>query len=222
MAEHRAPLPGSQDLKLWRDPDYNRIRDIVEHLWQTGVIDRSRGYCFSLADMVYTLLKHEGIGSEIVECQLTVIRRDPRPSLTFLGYDLQKERENSVDTHVVVVTHTKVPMIIDLSIGHLHPDITRAIVEPIKAEPEYLCQLSIKGSDWIYRRKSMPKFPEYHQQSIIERIEKDRWVEQQLKWIKIALTAIICITVINSTRGFYDFYQIHYPNIIKSFSSNAV
>lgn len=205
----RPPWPATLNPEISRDPDYQKIREIVERLWQTGVIDRSRGYCFSLADMVYTLLRHQDVPSEIVECQLTVIRREPQPSLTFLGYDLHKDRENSVDTHVVVVTKTKTPYIIDLSIGHLHPDITRAIVEPLKAEQEYLCQLQIRNTDWIYRRKSHPKFPEYHQQSIIERIEKDQWIERQLRWIKIALTVIIIVTLVNSTRGFYDFYQIH-------------
>jgi hypothetical protein len=194
--------------KLIKDSEYIKVMDIVRKLWDMGVIDRSAGFCFSVSDMIKTLLSQEGIDSIIVECQLTVVQTDP-PNLTVLGYDHIINNEREVSTHVVCITKTKIPLIIDLSIGNLYPGHIPYIVEETfdGEEKNVLSKFQIGNTIWTYTVKKDQKFPQFHQQSIIDRIATDRKIKKEINWLKMLVIVAVVISTINAVRGFYDFYQ---------------
>lgn len=200
----------TEDRELRKSRDYNTVMSIVEGLWNNEVIQRSKGYCYSTSDMVKTLLEHEGINSRIVECTLTVLGVDP-VNMQFLGYE-QTTNNREVPTHVVVVTETEIPMIIDLSIGHLRKEVPY-IVERANGALEKIAEIKYEKSTWVYKMRDQQLFPKYHQESIVNRMALDKQVNRQLYYLKIGLWVALVVGVLNFSRGLYDLYQTHFdPN----------
>jgi hypothetical protein len=208
MNQQLAPFKLTDDLELREDPSYKRVIEIVKELWDTDVIARAAGYCFSISDMVSTLMRHSGIESEIVECQLMVKRVDP-PVMIALGYDHRRDSPQQITTHVVVITKTEIPMIIDLSIGNLQPDQVRLIVERANGKNGTIATLDLGKTTWIYTAKKDQKFPHFYQQSIVDRIQTDQRVKREINWLKILIIVAISISSLNAVRGGYDFYQTY-------------
>lgn len=203
-------FPLTKDHELLKTKDYSKVIEIVKKLWASEVILRGAGYCFSVSDMVRTLLLHEGISSKIVECQLTVINSSP-PNYIMLGYEVSVKNKE-VPTHVVCVTETEIPMIIDLSIGYILPDEVPFVVEraqPNTALKHSIAELVYGNSTWYYTQKKDQHFPKFHQDSIVERIATDRKVKRELDWLKILIAGVIIISSTNAMRGGYDFYQTY-------------
>jgi hypothetical protein len=203
-------FPLTKDHELLKSKDYSKVVDIVKKLWDSEVVQRSSGYCYSISDMMRTLLLHEGIASHIVECQLTVINSSP-PGFIMLGYDVSVKNKE-VPTHVVCVTDTEIPMIIDLSIGYIMPDAVPFVVE--RAQPSSDLQTSIaelrfENSTWHYTHKKDQYFPKFHQESIVERIALDRKVKHEIRWLRLLIVLAISVSAFNAARGSYDFYQTY-------------
>lgn len=201
-------FPLTKDRDLLKTRDYSTVIEVVKKLWHSEVIQRSTGYCFSVSDMMRTLLLHEGIASRIVECQLTVINASP-PGYVMLGYDISVKNKE-VPTHVVCVTDTDVPMIIDLSIGYIMPGTVPFVVEqarPNAALSHSIAELTYENSTWHYTQKKDQHFPKFHQDSIVNRIATDRQVKREIAWLKAVIVAVLVLTAGNAVRGSYDFYQ---------------
>ena len=58
--------------KLKTNSDYIKILKIITKLIEGGTTFMGKGYCISMADIVYTLLKQNDIPCRIVECTLTI------------------------------------------------------------------------------------------------------------------------------------------------------
>jgi hypothetical protein len=203
----------TQDTKLALSKDYHTVMEIVQSLWEGQVIQRGGGFCLSMADMIRTLLLQKGIVSHLVECKLTVMSKDP-PGLTLIGHDNLIARTgniNEMDTHVVTVTDTDPPMIIDLSIVHLREN-TPYIVERVNInydDTNQLAQLEWGNDTWIYQKKPVSQLPQIYQQSIVDRFLTDRRIFKTLKIMSILITVALTISLLNGIRGAYDFYQVY-------------
>jgi len=185
------------------------IEQILDQLNQQGILLRGAGYCFSMSEMLQTMLAQQSIESRIVEVKLTVMSQDP-PLYRAIGHD-NLNNHNEIDTHVVVITETEPPYLVDASIFHL--------LQPVKNIPYILAPLDlsctkslildceIQESKWIYEEKRNPKLPAVHQKNFLARMNNDRTVKNQLRWLKILVALALIITSLNAGRGFYDFYQ---------------
>jgi hypothetical protein len=114
---------------------------------------------------------------------------------------------------VVVITETEPPYLIDASIFHL--------LQPFKQIPYILAPLDmddiggkklildheVQESKWLYEEKPNPKMPAIHQQNLLARMNNDRVVKGQLRWLKVLVSVALVIAVLNTGRGYYDFYQ---------------
>jgi hypothetical protein len=210
MSNHNSSssMPMTLDQELFKNKDYQTVMMVVKKLWDSEIIERSKGFCFSVSDMVDTLLKQEGITCRVVECQLTVINRDP-PGFYALGYD-HSVKNKEVPTHVVCITETDIPMIIDLSIGYIRPDIVPFVVgRATNPDPKVIAKIDIVDSTWIYTMKDTQYYPKFHQQNIVERIQTDRIVKKEISWLKTLVIVAILFAATNSMRGGYDFYQTY-------------
>lgn len=197
------------DEELKNTLDYQKVIGIVKGLWGGGTIKRAPGYCLSVSDMMLKLLRTQGIKSRLAECSVTVITQDP-PSISMIGHEgINTGMENEMDNHIVVITDTEIPMLIDLSVFHFS-EITGKpfIVERIS--PSESCGLSeyiFENSRWMYEEKPNSKVPHLHQQSILDRINLDRKIESSFKTLNRIMVAVAIISSINFVRGLYDFNQ---------------
>ena len=48
-----------------------------------------------------------------------------------------------------------------------------------------------------------------HQRSILDRIQTDVNIFKSLKFLKYMIIAAIVVSMLNASRGFYDFYQVY-------------
>ena len=122
------------DEKLKQSSDYKKVATIIYKLIEGGVTFAAKGYCISMSDIVYTLLKQNKIPCKIVECHLAITSKVSNQVYT-MGFDGLKDDPNKADTHVVVVTETAIPMIIDVSIAHLLPNNIQGVIDTLVDDP---------------------------------------------------------------------------------------
>ena len=112
---------------------YIKIKEIIDDLIHSGILRFGSGYCLSMSDVILKLLHKEGINAQLVECNLMVMMKSP-PGLILVGYkgfmDNTLNSGQKIDNHVVCITKTKIPILIDLSISHIDSKIS-FICEPI-------------------------------------------------------------------------------------------
>jgi hypothetical protein len=199
------------DPTLLNNPDYQRISKVLFRLIQSGVTQMGQGWCISMSDTVYTLLKQQGINSRLVECQLivTVMAEDQTtPLVRIVGADASQSIDGGVSTHVVVITETTPPMIIDASIGHLLPDA--AVLVDRCGEPRsdrIFGDFQQPNFHITYQEKLQPKVPLVHQTSVIDRIVTDQRIFSEIRMLKtlnyigIGLSMFAAINVIGKMLG---------------------
>lgn len=198
----------TNDQKLVSDPEYQKIISIVHNLWNSGMIQRGSGHCYSMSDIVSKLLNHNGIESYLEECSLMVLKKNP-PELHLVGYsdcDID-DPIKEIRTHVVCITKTKYPILIDLSIAHFIDDIPYICEEINSQNSNELSKYEFENSYFNYSKKIESQIPYLHQQSIIDRINTDKKIFSSISKINKIIISIAIITSINFIRGTWDFYQ---------------
>lgn len=190
---------------------YKKVKSLVKIFEESGMVFRSIGHCMAISDLVQKLLLEQGIESELVECTLTVICRDPFNNVQFLGHDTNIQKsDNLVETHIVCITKTEIPILIDLSIGYITKKVSYVvfpIFEELVSNSDNIITLDFGHSNWIYNKRVNSNFPELHEKSILKRINTDIKIENQINVINKIIIAVCVITSLNFFRGSYDFYQ---------------
>lgn len=202
--------------KLKTTKEYQSVVAVVSKLDQSGVMWLGRGHCISMAEIIRTALTEVGIKTRILECQMLLMNNttDP-PFISTVGYD-GICNPGEIDTHVVCITDTPVPMLIDASIGHRLPDDVRIVVEELsQSQNGIFCESERNGIKLIYQQKSNPKVALQFQQSILERMDTDKKVFHNIGFLKMLVALALTVSTMNATRGFYDFYQKYYSEEAK-------
>ena len=209
----KIPNHTTKDQELFDTADYQTVLKVVKELWDGGVILRGAGFCYSMADLTRILLAQKGIKSRMIECKVTVMSHEP-PNLILIGHDGLVYRGNAIDpdlmdTHVVVITDTAIPMIVDTSIAHIRQDVPFIIERAVNTSSEILASLELGTSKWTYYCKESVAVPKIHQQNILERIKTDQEVKNSMKWLKVLIGVALVVSSLNFLRGGYDFYQVY-------------
>ena len=195
-----------QELKL--DPVYHQIMEIMDLLSKTGALERSYGYCLSMCDMIQTLLLQKGIKSRMVEAKLTVTSVDP-PFMQQLGAE-GVNHDDVMDTHIILITETATPILIDASIGKITRGFQPYIVERVNGRDlDVLGDYQIDHVRWFYLSKGTNRVPKLHQTSILDRVATDLKVKRDISLLKVLIILAIVISSLNAIRGTYDFYQVY-------------
>jgi hypothetical protein len=200
MQIHSHQFKEENELKIIQDT----IQEIISH----DLVNRGSGFCLSMSDICYNLLRRKGIESELIECTLMVILKDP-PNIHLIGYngflDLSN-LPNKMENHVVCITKTKVPYLIDLSLSQIDPNVPYVCI-PIVNSNDSMVEHDYGNSVWIYKKKIDSELPKLHQRSIIERIQKDHELTSKLNLVQTLLILFGLLTTLNFIRGSFDFYQ---------------
>jgi hypothetical protein len=166
--------------------DYRSISKVMTNMVLQGLTDLGRGYCISTSDMIMSALKHQGIESKMMEVTLTLtLNKFGREDIAFIGFEGVKN-PGQLDTHVVVVTQTETPYLIDASISNLLPQDKMVIIEPIKKASNGLVDVEYPedGLKVSYKLKNTQKVPAVHYSSIIDRIKTDQKIFKDITLLK--------------------------------------
>ena len=172
---------------LKEDAEYKKVKDVVERLIVSGISRMGEGYCISVSDILFNFLTQAGIKCHLMEVQLSAV--DHVNNHTYMVGFNTSTQENShlnIQTHVVVVTDTTIPMIIDMSIAHRLPQGYQAIIDKATNEGDkVVCKIEAHGWSFIYQeKKTLIGVPMLHQISILERINTDRKIFGEMKALK--------------------------------------
>ena len=180
--------------------DYQKISDLLNDMIHSDAIALGAGFCVSLCSMVKLGLKQRGIESRMIECQLTLSYKSQEKITTgFIGFsDVRQPGE--IDTHIVIVTETDPPFLIDPSISHRLPNQFPAIVEPISNLKNK--ELILLDQDFvdaklhiIYQEKIKQTLPQSHQMSILDRIKTDKKITDDIRYLKTLNIVGIIISI---------------------------
>jgi hypothetical protein len=186
--------------ELFNSPENTKILEVVNSLYDSGVAINFAHNCIAACDIIQAALHNIGIKSKIVEVQLNIFRNDGNGNNDYLyiGYD-SVSFPGEVDTHVVVVTETKDPILIDLSLGHVLPSDKNRVLVKCNPKEKFIASLDIGSLKLSYFVKSSIKLPALHQKNIVERIIEDRKTREVLENLRIFIFFLMTISIINFT-----------------------
>jgi hypothetical protein len=200
-------------IKSLKETDYYlKCKEVINDLNAQGLLDRGVGYCVSMSDIVMKLLHKKGIECELVECSVMIMVKDP-PLMGLIGYEGLSHIEDFVhnmESHVVCVTKTPIPLLIDASLKNFDPNVPCICIPITESKSSNLAEYDFGTSAWTYQKKSDSKLPWLHQQSVLHRIVTDYKTEKELKFLKLFLIAISIVTSLNFIRGSFDFHQKYF------------
>lgn len=178
----------TNDQEIQQTKDYVKIKEIVSRLVESGLTKMGEGYCISVSDILYNLLSQAGIKCHLIECQLSIVDQKTQ-STHLIGFNtaFQQNSHSRVSTHVVVVTDTEIPIMIDASIAHKLPSGMQAIIDRFSDQgSKVFAEVEKDGFTLIYQEKKEGiGIPQLHQISILERINTDKKIFEEIKLLKI-------------------------------------
>jgi hypothetical protein len=190
----------TENEKLLTLSEYKKIATVVNNLIETGTVQKLQGNCISAAELVASLLDSIGISSRIVECQCAITKnQNQKMELYFIGFD-NVGFKGELDTHLVVITETEIPILIDLSIGNFLPSDRPVLIEecqPINTSSALFADIDFENYNLKYSFKKTIKIPSLHQKNIFERIEFEKNIHVSLKFLKIACITAIGLSAFN-------------------------
>lgn len=188
----------TDDVDILSHPQYKAIEDVIHKLDKSGIIWNLHGNCFAAADMVSTMLTQSGIENTIVECQVSICEeKDGNSHFSLIGYD-NFSFNGQIDTHVVVVTKTTVPVLIDLSVSKYMPEYHPFIIEKVdQSDPNNLCSFNFEKFSLIYQVKKSVRIPELYQKTLLEKIKEDHETKNKIKFTTKMIWLLLLVGVFN-------------------------
>lgn len=196
------PIPSftiTENPELRSIPEFFKVVGVIESLLQAGTLQKLQGNCVVASELMCSLLEGLGIKSKIVECQLTITKNTDPIELYFIGFD-NIGFKGELDTHLVVITETEIPILIDTSIGHYLPADRPAVIEHCTNNSDKnLSLITFESYILNYQFKKTIKLPSLHQKNILQRIQYETNVEKTLRFLKIFIISVALFSVINFT-----------------------
>ena len=204
------------------------VFECIQNLVKTGIISGGAGWCISMSDIIQGQLKAAGIQSRLIEVSLEIQYTGNSRDNIYVGYDAGVDQnQNLIDTHVILITETEIPILIDGSIAHNLPIGTLAVVEelvdmPISKRHPIVLKFPNHSMQLTYKEKLNSKVHLVHQMSIIQRIDTDTKIFKGLHWLRQLVIVALLISTLNAARGLYDFYAVYIDKSSWGPSSNIL
>lgn len=187
----------NHDLK---DPTYQIITRVLQELWNRGLLQRFDGECIAAADILQHSLAQAGINSRLVEVQLSIVSEDSRSGMVwhFVGFNNNFVTQG-VDTHMIVITETEQPWLLDLSIANTLGGDSPWVIEPLIDSSElHIAKYQIERCQLIYHPKQNIKLMGLHQKTLLERISSDQRMNKWLQRLIIISAIGLALGIINA------------------------
>jgi len=174
--------------EIKEDKDFIKLSKVLASLIESGITKMGEGYCISVSDIIFNYLNQIGIKCHLEEVKLSIFDQESQKA-EMIGHNTvwTKNSHQAVSTHIVVITDTDIPMLIDLSIAHKLPNNRQGIVA--KAEnlgSKLMASFEYGKHGFMYQEKiDGIGVPQLHQISILDRIGTDRRIFSAMKRLEI-------------------------------------
>lgn len=179
------------------------IKNVCADLGNSEWPIRLAGNCIAASDIVQSMLYDQGVDSEIIECTLTIGGYDipNQPAYAFIGYDKidgVTKNPSGIDTHVVVITKSEPPMLIDFGVRHrLDATHNHVCVEVNSVDPRIITEAKLGNLNLVYRIKERIKLPAIHQKSLHQRATESQETHDKLSYLDKMLKFVAGAALIN-------------------------
>jgi hypothetical protein len=188
------------------------VKEVISDMIRSNAISFGTGHCVGMSQMIQTALNIRGIKSRLLECRLSICYNNfSPPRIDFIGYE-DIASPNEVDTHVVVITETKIPILIDASISHRLPQDCPVVIQSVERnDMDFVCDVDSRENaiKMIYEEKKSQRIAPAIQQSLMDRIQMDLKIEKSIKIlmtlniIGITLASFAFINVMGKLLGLF-------------------
>ena len=187
------------DEKFSKHPNVKNIIACLDRLCASNTIERLPGNCISACDIIQNMLTFYDIESKIIECQAMVIKENHElKDFCFVGFSNVDATAGTVDSHVVVVTKTDPPVLIDASIGHLLPKDNQILVKVLdNLDPTIIGHFQINDLDITYHHKKHIRLPSLHQKTLIDRFKDEQDIKTKYNAVTKILYALAFLAAYN-------------------------
>lgn len=189
-------------------PEYNNILLMLERLINSGILPNLEGNCISAADIVQNLLSFYEIKSKTIECQAFLVKENNTiKDFCFVGANFVGVGPNSIDTHVINITETNPPILIDASLGHLLPEQNKIIIREVNSlDPDIIAKYQIGDVTLTYYHKKNIRLPALHQKNLVDKITDDLKIKKEIRYLKIIVTILVLLGLTNFTLNIIAIY----------------
>lgn len=183
-------------------PEGPQIKLAFDQLMGAGggeLFKRFAGNCVSVADVIQSVLSYFGVKAKCFECQVLAVKDiGPQKAFSFVGLNDIGVTPNNVDTHVVVVTETTIPILIDGSLGHLLPEDDQIVVRQLKSlDPEIIGLFTFPTIQLLYKQKKNIRLPSLHQKNLLDRLNDETQTKQRLTTLQKFTIVIAGFSLVN-------------------------
>jgi hypothetical protein len=177
---------------------YKIIKESIELLFKSSGHQFFYGNCVSSCDILQNVLSQIGIKSKIVECQAIAIRQNSNEkNFFFVGYDGNTSL-GQIDTHTIVIVEDEIPLLIDISIGHIFLPANKIVIERLNSnKPGVIAEYHFGEYTLTYKEKLNIKLPAIHQKNLLQRIISDQNLEKTVKTLKMFIICAVSLGLIN-------------------------
>lgn len=180
---------------------YKTIKSVVDGFVRSPLFKTFAGNCIAASDMVQAALALKGIQARILEVQLSMLRnKENSNDYMFIGFD-NVSSTGQVDTHMVVVTDTEIPLLIDLSLGKYLPAELPFILRPVFPDGEMIAEFDHLNIKINYSYKKNIRYPQLHQKYLIQRMQDEKEVRSTITLIKYIVAGALTLAMINFTMN---------------------
>jgi hypothetical protein len=187
------------DEQLKSHPNFKNIESTLDRLCTDDVVQRLPGNCISACDILQNVLSFYDINSKILECQAMAVKENKdTKNFCFVGFSDLAKKDGVVDSHVVIITQTEPPIIIDASIGHLLPQKNKILVKVLdNLDPDIIGKFEIEDVTITYHHKKNIRLPVIHQKNLVDRIQEHMNFDKKIKLVSKILMIIGSLTAVN-------------------------
>lgn len=207
------------DVELSKTEEYKTCLEAIEYLRLSGIIEHAAGNCIAMCDLMQHTLQEFGISSRIVECKLVMSRKENGKVVEFryIGFNGTSVNTEYIDTHVVIVTETAIPMLIDLSISHMLLNGRTWIVERVKSDDKKVVStIEFPECNITYSYKKSIRLLGLHQNNLLDRLNVETETKNKISLIQRILIVLGTIAVINfglNTTMLYVKFNVTAPAV---------
>lgn len=192
----------TQDTKIRKSDQYQRIETVIDQIFNTGVLQHAAGNCIALSEMLQHLLAENFVSSRLVECKVMVTEsRDGfLTDFKYVGWDGGRYNRvpDAVDTHVIVVTEGETPILIDLSIPHVLTMPRVMICEPVNSlDPDVIAEYRWGNRKVRYDIKKNPRLLGLHQTTLLDRLRIESENKRRMNTLQIVVAVLTVATMVN-------------------------
>jgi hypothetical protein len=186
------------DSAVEKTQTYKKIKESIELLFKSSGHQFFYGNCVSSCDILQNVLSQIGIKSKIVECQAIAIRQNSNEkNFFFVGYDGNASL-GQIDTHTIVIVEDEIPLLIDISIGHIFLPENKIVLERLNSnKPGVIAEYQFGEYTLTYKEKLNIKLPAIHQKNLLQRIISDQNLEKTVKTLKVFIICAVSLGLLN-------------------------